>query len=156
MQFSFNYSKNKVIQALRYHFIKQNEIRILVVVVNVFTIISAILFATGKIQPQPFFIGTLIWLLVLIGVWYVLPYSIYAKTEMFKRDFIAHINEFNLLLETEQGTASFEWKKFTKWFETEHFFHLYLDSKSFFLIPKNNLSDEWVDDLRFLMKKNIS
>ena len=92
MQFPFIYDKKKVIQALRIHFTAQKEIKILLIVVNVFAIISAILFYTHKIQPQPFLLGSLIWLLLLIGVWYILPYSIYKKSTTFKDEFIAYIN----------------------------------------------------------------
>ena len=155
MQFPFIYDKKKVIQALRIHFTAQKEIKILLIVVNVFAIISAILFYTHKIQPQPFLLGSLIWLLLLIGVWYILPYSIYKKSTTFKDEFIAHINNYNLLLETEKGSISWEWNKFEYFFESPNFFHLYFSKKSFFLIPKDDISEDVLHDIRAILNGNI-
>ena len=39
----FEYEKKQVMNALRYHFISRPEIKILLIVVNLFTILSAIL-----------------------------------------------------------------------------------------------------------------
>ena len=39
----FGYEKRQVLQALRYHFITRPEIKILLIIVNVFTILSAVL-----------------------------------------------------------------------------------------------------------------
>jgi hypothetical protein len=155
MQFAFGYEKNKVIQALRLHFIKQKEIRLLIILVNLFTITAAIFFAIGKIQPQPFFIGTIIWLLVLLGIWYVLPYSIYSKNEIFKEQFIAYINTHNLLLESDKGKVSWDWNRFTHFFESPLFFHLYLNKKSFFLLPKEGLHTDEVIELKQLLLNQI-
>ena len=44
MKIHITYDKPKVIQALRYHFISRKEIRILLIAVNVFAVISAVLF----------------------------------------------------------------------------------------------------------------
>lgn len=155
MQIAFSYTKNKVIQALRLHFIKQKEIRLLIIVVNIFTIAAALLFAFGKIQPQPFFIGTIIWLLVLLGIWFVLPYSIYSKTNVFKDSFIANFNNNHLLLENSQGQVVWDWNSFTKYFESPFFFHLYFNAKSFFIIPKDNLNHEDVLAIKEILNNNI-
>ena len=40
----FTYNKGKVIQALRYHFITRKEIKGMMILVNVFAIVSAALF----------------------------------------------------------------------------------------------------------------
>ena len=37
----FDYDKGKVIQALRYHFITRREIKVMMILVNVFAILSA-------------------------------------------------------------------------------------------------------------------
>jgi len=52
MRFSFSYNKGKVLQALRYHFIAQFEIRILFIVIILFDIISAVFYFSGKIRPD--------------------------------------------------------------------------------------------------------
>lgn len=155
MELHFSYDKKKVIQALRLHFTSQKEIRILTIAVNVFAITSAVLFYLHKIQPQPFLIGSLIWLLILIGIWYVLPYSIYKKTEMFKDTFTAYINSNSLRLDNEKGYVSWEWNKFTKYFESPLFFHIYFSSKSFLLLPKDDISDDVLHDIRAALRENI-
>lgn len=155
MELHFSYDKKKVIQALRLHFTSQKEIRILTIAVNVFAIASAVLFYMHKIQAQPFLIGSLIWLLILIGIWYVLPHSIYKKTEMFKDTFTAYINNNSLRLDNEKGYVSWDWNKFTKYFESPFFFHIYFSSKSFLLLPKDNISDDILHDIRATLRENI-
>jgi len=39
--------------------------------------------------------------------------------------------------------------------ETPHFFHLYFDSKSFFLVPKDNMSADMQHELRGMLNKKI-
>jgi hypothetical protein len=43
MTIHFTYEKSKVIQALRYHFITRPELRIMIIIVNVFALLSATL-----------------------------------------------------------------------------------------------------------------
>ncbi len=52
----FGYQKAQVLQALRYHFISRPEIKVLIVVVNIFTILTAILVYLHRIQPLSFLI----------------------------------------------------------------------------------------------------
>lgn len=156
MELQFSYDKKKVIQALRLHFTSQKEIRILTIAVNVFAIASAVLFYLHKIQPQPFLIGSLVWLLILIAIWYVLPYSIYKKSEMFKDSFTAYINNNSLRLDNDKGYVSWEWSKFTKYFESPLFFHLYFSQKSFILLPKENFSDDILHEIRAILRENIN
>ena len=48
MTIHFSYHKGQVLQALRYHFIARAEIRIMIVVVNVFALTSAALYYFKK------------------------------------------------------------------------------------------------------------
>ena len=57
----FTYNKNKVIQALRYHFITRREIKIMLILVNVFAIVSAALFYLKLIQPLAFLLSSVLW-----------------------------------------------------------------------------------------------
>lgn len=50
----FTYEKAKVIQALRFHFISRREIKIMIILINVFAITSAILFYVKKLIPLLF------------------------------------------------------------------------------------------------------
>ena len=49
----FTYEKAKVIQALRYHFITRKEIKVFMVVVNLFALISAAYFSLKKYHLMP-------------------------------------------------------------------------------------------------------
>ncbi len=155
MQLSFSYQKPKVIQALRYHFVQSPEIRVMLILVNVFAIVSAILFYTKKIRPEPFFLGSLIWMGLMASFWYFLPNNIYNKADTFKDKFIIHFNDVAVVLENERGEMIWQWNKFSKYFESPHFFHLYFDSKSFFIVPKDNMSEEFTHELRGLLKVKI-
>ena len=125
------------------------------ILVNVFAITSAILFYSQKIRPEPFLLGSLIWILMMAGVWYILPISIYKKASTFKENFIIHFNEENIQLENERGYSVWEWNKFSRYFESPHFFHLYFDEKSFFIVPKENMNEAMMHDIRALLQKKI-
>ncbi len=155
MQHSFSYEKKKVIQALRYHFIQRNEIRILIVLVNVFAIVSAVLFYSKKIRPEPFLLGSFIWLMLMATFWYFLPNSIYKKAATFQDSFIIDFKEDEINLENERGSVQWPWNTFYRFFESPHFFHLYFDTKSFFLVPKENMSDEFRHELRGVFNSKI-
>lgn len=155
MQHSFSYEKKKVIQALRYHFIQRPEIRILLILVNVFAIISAVLFYTKKIRPEPFLLGSFIWIMMIAAFWFFLPNSIYRKSATFLDSFIIDFNEQEVRLENERGYVNWPWTKFSRFFESPHFFHLYFDSKSFFLVPKEEMGEDFRHELRGMLNKKI-
>ena len=155
MTFPFSYNKQKVIRALRYHFIWQKEIRIMLIVIILFDIISAVLYYTGKIQPQPFMLGSVIWFFFIISIWFFLPNNIYRKSATFKEKYIITFKNSGILLETERGGAERQWYDIIKYAESPDFFHLYFSSKSFFLVPKDEISSEMISTLRSLLKNNI-
>lgn len=155
MQFSFSYQKNKVIQGLRYHFITRPEIKMLILVINVFAIVSAVLFYLKKIQPQPFILSSFIWVILLIVFWFILPWYIYRKSATFKDHFIVNFVSSGIELTNERGNAFWGWEQFSSYFESPAFIHLYFTSRSFFLIPKENLSTEQLTQIRKLLQENI-
>lgn len=155
MQHSFSYDKKKVIQALRYHFVQKREIRFLMILVNVFAIVSAILFYAKKIRPEPFLLGSFIWIMLMASFWYFLPNSIYKRSNTFRESFIIYFTESQVKLESERGYVEWQWNQFSRFFESPHFFHLYFDAKSFFLVPKDNMSEDTRHELRGLLKKKI-
>lgn len=155
MQYSFTYNKAKTIQALRFHFISRREIKLLMILVNVFAITSAILFFMKKIRPEPFLLGATIWLVLLLAVWYFLPYSIYKKTDTFLQQFTIQVHQQSLQLNNENGIATWAWSKFESFTESPHFFHLYFNSKSFFLIPKDDMGEEFRHDIRAIFNQHI-
>jgi len=155
MEFSFSYDKKKVIHALRLHFISRKEIKWMVILVNVFAIISAILFYTRKIRPEPFVLGTFVWIVLMLSVWYILPHTIYKKSETFKGKFIIYYYEEGIKLDNGIGYVNWNWKRFSGYFESAAFFHLYFSDKAFFLIPKNGMNTEQEEDIRVLLSTHI-
>ncbi|HRI22076.1 MAG TPA: YcxB family protein [Panacibacter sp.] len=156
MQLSFTYNKKKVLQALRFHFIWQPEIRILLILVIVFDIASAVLYMIGKIRPEPFLLGSFIWLIFIISFWFILPNNIYKKSATFKNDFTVDFGTQIITLRNEKGYVEWEWQQFVKFFESPNFFHIYFSSKSFFLLPKDNMSDDFRHNLRILLNEKIN
>ncbi len=155
MQLPISYTKNKTIQGLRYHFFSKKEIKALLIIVNVFAIIAAILFYSNKIRPEPLLLFSCIWMIMMISVWFILPYSIYKQSTTFNESFILFINESGLRLDNERGYVNWAWNTFSKYFESPNFIHLYFDEKSFFLIPKDNIDNEILENLRELLKRKI-
>jgi hypothetical protein len=137
MTIYFSYDKKQVLQALRYHFITRPEIKILLIIVNIFTIISAVLVYLHKIQPVSFLIFSVLWFVLIVFVWRILPSGIYKKSKTFQDNFSMSIDEEQVLLETSRGNQAWQWKDFSSFIESPYFFHLYFNSRSFFLVPKD-------------------
>ncbi len=133
----FGYDKKQVLQALRYHFITRTEIKILLIMVNVFTIAAAVLLYIHLIQPVAFLAFSLLWFLLIIAVWRILPASIYKKNETFRDNFSMSIDQNEVVLETNRGAHAWQWKDFSTFVESPYFFHLYFNTRSFFLVPKD-------------------
>lgn len=141
MIIEFRYDKKQVIQALRYHFLNRPEIKWLLIFVNVFAIISAVLLYFEYIQPMTFLFFSILWFLLMLVVWRILPANIYNKSMTFRDHFIMHINNEAVILETERGQKGWPWERFSNFVESPYFFHLYFDARSFFLIPKDAFSN---------------
>jgi hypothetical protein len=156
MTVQFGYDKKQVIQALRYHFLMRQEIKVLLVLINVFAITSAVLFAMKKIQAISFLIFSFLWFLLMLVIWRILPGSIYRRSLTFKDHFIMHFEDENVVLETAKGSKGWPWKKFSHFVESPYFFHLYFDARSFFLVPKDSFkSITDLQDAREMLRKKI-
>lgn len=157
MQHAFTYEKKKVIQGLRYHFVQRPEVKVLVVLVNVFAIVAAILFYSKKIRPEPFLLGSFIWVIMMASFWYILPNSIYKQAkDTFLDRFTIAFKDNGVTLENEKGYKHWNWNEFSNYFESPHFFHLYFNAKSFFMVPKEGMGDEFRHELRGTLKKAIA
>jgi hypothetical protein len=155
MKHSFSYDKKKVIQGLRFHFISRPEIRILIILVNVFAIISAIFFYLKKISPEPFLLSSAMWILLMLTFWYFLPLSVYKRAVTFTESFTISFFDHYVRLDSSRGHVDWNWGQITTFFESPNFFHLYFSTKSFFLIPKEGMSAEFAHDLRGIFKRKI-
>jgi hypothetical protein len=156
MVIHFEYNKKQVLQALRYHFISRPEIKILLILLNVFTILSAILFFMHKIQPLSFLTFSLLWFVLLITIWRLLPLSVYKKSQTFQDQFSMDLNEQDVVLQTERGSHAWQWGEFSSFLESPHFFHLYFNSRSFFLVPKDAFKElDTLQQARALLKEKL-
>jgi hypothetical protein len=151
----FTYNKPKVIQALRYHFISRREIKIMIILVNVFAILSAVLFYLKKVSPFAFLVSSVLWFVLMIVFWYLLPQMIYKKAPTFQDRLQAILTASEFRIENERGGRSWPWADFSTWIESPHFFHLYFNSRSFFIIPKEAFADDEVHEARKILKEKI-
>ena len=151
----FTYNKGKVIQALRYHFNTRREIKLMMILVNIFAIASALLFFFKKISPLAFLVSSFLWFGLMISFWYLLPLTIYKKSDTFKDKFKATFGKEEFTIENERGSRSWPWKEFSTTMESPHFFHLYFNTRSFFIVPKDAFEDEELIEARKLLAVRI-
>ena len=93
--------------------------------------------------------------MLMASFWYILPHTIYKRAATFQDSFIINFTDRAVLLENERGSIDWTWEKFSRYFESPHFFHLYFDSKSFFLVPKDDMAEEFKHELRALLNSKI-
>lgn len=151
----FTYNRTKVLQALRFHFFSRTEIKVMIIVVNLFAIAAAALYFLGKVDPLAFLLSSTLWFCLMIAFWFVLPVIIYRKATTFKDRFKVSFEDQHLFLENEKGSRSWPWKDFSSFVESAGFFHFYFNSRSFFLIPKTAFPLEDLSEIRKFLKKKI-
>lgn len=152
----FTYDKKKVIQALRYHFITRREIKVMMILVNVFALLSAALFFFKKISPFAFLISSVLWMGLMIVFWFLMPYMVYRKAETFRDRFRAILNDDVFRIENDRGGRSWNWNEFSTWVESPHFYHLYFNSRSFFIVPKDAFEGDDVHEARNILREKIN
>lgn len=151
----FTYSRPKVLQALRFHFFNRNEIKIMIIVVNIFAIASAVFYFTGKVGPLAFLMSSTLWFSLMLAFWFVLPIVIYRRATTFKDRFRVSFEDQHMFLENDRGSRSWPWKDFSNFVESSYFFHLYFNSRSFFLIPKTAFPKGDLYKTRKFLKEKI-
>jgi YcxB-like protein len=152
----FTYDKRKVIQALRYHFITRREIKVMIILINIFAIVSAGLFFFKKINPMAFLVSSLLWFVLMITFWFLMPNMVYKKAATFKDRLKAILTDSEFRIETGAGGRSWAWKEFSTWMESPFFFHLYFNPRSFFIVPKDAFEGDEVHEARKMLAENIS
>lgn len=123
--------------------------------VNVFAILSAALFFFKKISPLAFLISSALWFVLMLLFWFILPQVIYSKANTFKDRFRAVLSADEFAIENERGRKEWEWPSFSTWMESPHFFHLYFNSRSFFIVPKDAFEGDDVHEARKLITAKI-
>ncbi|MEP7228911.1 MAG: YcxB family protein [Ginsengibacter sp.] len=151
----FTYNKAKVLQALRYHFITRKEIKLMMILVNVFAIVAAGLYFLKKISASAFLGSSFLWFILMISFWFILPNIIYRKAATFKDRFKVSFEDQHMFIENERGSRSWPWSAFSSVIESPHFFHLYFDSRSFFIVPKDAFEGDSLYEARDLLKNKI-
>jgi hypothetical protein len=156
MTIYFEYERGQVLQALRYHFISRPEIKTMLIVVDVFALLSLGLYALGKITATAFLVGAFLWIFLMASFWFVLPFLVYRRAETFKHSFSMRFETEGFTLMHERGNRTWGWDALSSFIESPHFFHLYFDSRSFFLVPKSGFRDrEEMIALRELLKRHV-
>jgi hypothetical protein len=92
----------------------------------------------------------------MISFWFLLPGMVYRRAETFKHEFSMDFEDEGFTLNHERGNRSWAWNALSNFIESPHFFHLYFDSRSFFLVPKSGCKDkEEVSELRHLLTDKV-
>ena len=97
----------------------------------------------------------MLWFVLMITFWYILPGIIYRKAATFKDRFKVSFENQHLFIENERGSKSWPWTAFSSMLESPHFFHLYFDSRSFFIIPKEAFEMENLSEVRNFLRGKI-
>jgi hypothetical protein len=156
MTIQFGYDKKQVLDGLRGHFFGRPEIRIMAIIINVFAILSAVLFYLKRIQPLPFLLFSLLWVVLWISIRRILPLSIYKRSATFQDTFTLTLEDPGIVLQTKKGSQLWRWNDFSGFKETAYFFHVYFNARSFFLIPKDSFKDiTEIQEARKLLKERI-
>ena len=138
---------------MRYHFISRREIKIMMILVNVFALFAAVLYGYKLISPLPFLMSSVLWISMMFAFWIWLPSVVYKKSKTFQDQFEVSIEANHFFINTESGRKGWAWREFSSYYETPGFFHLYFDRKTFFLVPKNVFeNDESVNEARKILK----
>ncbi len=156
MTIHFEYEKKQVLQALRYHFSSKPESRIMIILVNVFALVSVVLYSLHKILPFAFLVSSLLWIVLMISFWFVLPGLVYRRNNTFQHEFSMQFENDGFSLQHTNGSRKWPWNALVSYLESPNFFHLYFDSRSFLLVPKSGCKNkDEVYELRQIFKSKI-
>jgi hypothetical protein len=128
----------------------------MIILVNVFALASVALFYFRKILPLAFVVGSTLWFVLMISFWFILPGLVYSRAATFKDHFNMSFDDNSFSVGNERGSRSWQWNELSNFVETPHFFHLYFDNRSFFLVPKNAFANgDEVYEMRQLLKGSV-
>jgi hypothetical protein len=113
------------------------------------------LFFFKKISPLAFLISALLWFGMMIAFWFVLPTLIYKRSATFRDTFKAELGSSEFSIRNDAGGRSWPWASFSTFMESPHFFHLYFDSRSFFIVPKDAFEGDEVHAARKILAEKI-
>ena len=128
----------------------------MVILVNVFAILAACFYYFKKVSAYAFLGSSCLWFSLMISFWYVLPNIIYRKSKTFKDRLKVSFEPQHMFIENERGGRSWPWTAFSSMIESPYFFHLYFDSRSFFIIPKDAFGNDKIGEARKILKEKIN
>ena len=128
----------------------------MMILVNVFAIASAALFFFRKINPFAFLVSSMLWFILMLIFWILLPQLIYKRSVTFKDRLKVSLTDMEFGIENEKGGRHWDWKEFSTWMESPYFFHLYFNPRSFFIIPKDAFEGEGLNEARNILKAHIN
>jgi hypothetical protein len=129
----------------------------MIIMVNVFALASALLFYFKKVTPTAFLTSSFLWFTLMVSFWFIMPALVYKRAATFRDHFTMNFEEDGFSLGNERGSRSWSWKSLSTFLESPYFFHLYFDSRSFFLVPKSGFkSGEEIAALRRLLKEKVT
>ena len=128
----------------------------MVILVNVFAIVAACFYYFKKSISFLHSGSSCLWFSLMISFWYILPNIIYRKSKTFKDRLKVSFEPQHMFIENERGSRSWPWTAFSSMIESPHFFHLYFDSRSFFIIPKDAFGDDRIGEARDILKEKIN
>ena len=79
MTIQFGYEKAQVLAGIAVSFYFQPEIRIMMILVNVFALASVLYLCIKKITPMAFFTSSSLWIVLMISFWFILPGMVYQQ-----------------------------------------------------------------------------
>ena len=83
-----------------------------------FAILAAALFYLHYVRPLPFLLSSVLWFILMVTFWYLLPRMIYRRAETFRDSFRAILTDQSFRIENDRGGRSWEWSAFSSWYES--------------------------------------
>jgi hypothetical protein len=98
----------------------------------------------------------LLWIILMISFWFIRPGIVYRRAETFRHEFSMSFDQSGFSLQHEKGGRNWPWEALSNFVESPHFFHLYFDARSFFLVPKSGFKDkDEVYEMRQMLKEKV-
>ncbi len=142
MELQFQYDKQEVIDALRFHFMNRPEMKLFKVVLALMVVLAFIGYGMNVVSLKMLIWIFLLFIVLVLIFWYILPYTVYRNAKTFQEPTISlHWTEEGISIGTERGESMLPWNRFHQILETKDFFYLYSSNKSFFLIPVDAFPD---------------
>lgn len=143
MTLHFQYNKQKVIEALRFHFMQRPEIKLFRSLLILLVIAAFVGFFTHYINMQALIWIFLACIILMFFIHYLLPFSVYRRAHTFREpELTLDFTEESLTIGTNRGKSRIPWQQFSHVVETKEFFYIYRSNKSFFLIPVSAFSSK--------------